>query len=98
MTMLKTTLKPTLKLTALVMMSVVLLTGCQSVKGVLGKRDNGSLDYVHATKLDPIRLPANQASAPFISLYDVPEVAGEITPSTNESGRQYQLPRPPQVR
>lgn len=87
-----------LKLTALAMMSVVLLTGCQSIKGVLGKRDNGSLDYVYATKLEPIRLPTNQASAPFVPLYNVPDVAGEIIPSTNESGKQYELPRPPQAR
>lgn len=93
-----TVLKETLKLTALAMMSVVLLTGCQSVKDTLGRRDNGSLDYVHAAKLDPIRLPANQASAPFVPLYDVPDVAGEFSPSTNESGKQYELPRPPQVR
>lgn len=84
-----------LKLTALAMMGVVLLTGCQNIKNVLGKRDDGSLDYVSATKLDPIRLPANQESAPFVPLYDVPDVAGEIVPSTNESGKQYQLPKPP---
>ena len=39
----------TLKLTALAMMGVVLLTGCQNIKNVLGKRDDGSLDYVSAT-------------------------------------------------
>lgn len=88
----------TLKFTAMILTAVTLLTGCQSVKGVLGKRDNGSLDYLNAQKLDPIALPANQASAPFVPLYEVPSVAGEIAPSTNESGKQYQLPRPPQVR
>lgn len=87
-----------IKLTAIFCIAMTTMTGCQSIKGVLGKRDNGSLDYVHATKLDPIRLPAEQASAPFIPLYDVPETTGELKPSTNESGRQFELPRPPQVR
>ncbi len=87
-----------LKFIVATMASVVLLTGCQSIKNVLGKRDNGSLDYLHASKLDPIRLPANQESAPFVPLYEVPSVAGEVIPMTNESGKQYQLPRPPQVR
>lgn len=87
-----------LKSIAVTMMGMMLLTGCQSIKNVLGKRDNGSLDYLHATKLDPIRLPAQQQTAPFVPLYEVPTVSGEVIPSTNDSGKQYQLPRPPQVR
>lgn len=88
----------TLKLIVVTMMGVMLLTGCQSIKNVLGKRDNGSLDYLQSSKLDPIRLPANQESAPFVPLYEVPSVTGEVTPMTNESGKQYQLPKPPRAR
>lgn len=80
-----------LKFITTAMMGLMLLTGCQSIKNVLGKRDNGSLDYVSATKLDPIRLPAQQESAPFIPLYEVPTVTEEVVPTTNESGKQYQL-------
>lgn len=86
------------KFTAVILVGLVALTGCQSVKGVLSKRDNGSLDYTRSHKTAPIALPAEQASAPFIPLYDVPDVPQKITPTANDAGTQYQLPRPPRIR
>lgn len=44
------------------------------MKGWLGKRDNGSLDYQQSQKLPPIKLPASQASADFVPLYETPAV------------------------
>lgn len=85
-----------LKLSTIMLVGVVCLSGCQAVKGTLAKRDNGSLDYVQATKLDPIRLPVHQETMPFVPLYDVPNTVG-LSPITNESGKQYQLPKPPQI-
>lgn len=85
------------KLTTVFFVLAVALTGCQAVKGTLAKRDNGSLDYVNAKKLDPIRLPAHQATAPFVPLYDVPQVTGANAVPTNSTGKQYQLPAPPKV-
>lgn len=79
------------------LLGMVCLTGCQNIKGVFAKRDNGSLDYTHAKKLDPIRLPAEQETMPFVPLYQVPNVSGEGTTMTDTSGKQYQLPTPPRV-
>lgn len=71
------------------------LAGCSTAKGWLGKRDNGSLDYQQSRKLDPIKLPANQASAEFIPLYPTPELGASPIGLTNDSGKQYELPKPP---
>lgn len=75
---------------------MVTATGCQNMKSLLAKRDNGSLDYTQAQKLPPIKLPAAQPTAPFTPLYDVPTVT-EAQPLTNDSGKQYQLPAPPKL-
>ncbi|MDO4450835.1 MAG: hypothetical protein Q4B79_07765 [Moraxella sp.] len=85
------------KFTAVILAGLIILTGCQSIKGVLSKRDNGSLDYTRSQKTAPIALPAQQATAPFVPLYDVPDVPQKITPTTNDAGTQYQLPRPPRI-
>ena len=74
------------------------MTGCSTLKGWLGKKDNGSLDYQKSQKLDPIKLPATQTTAPFTPLYAVPDNAPANTLTlTNESGARYQLPKPPTV-
>lgn len=76
----------------LIAMSVA-LTGCQSIKSVWAKRDNGSLDYQSSHKHPPIQLPINQTAAPFTPIYEVPRVSGQPT----QTGKQYQLPSPPKV-
>lgn len=87
--------KRTLSALACVLLgSTVVLTGCQTAKGWLGQRDNGSLDYQDSKKLAPIELPAQQASAPFVPLYNTPNVGNNTLQLTNEAGKQYQLPRP----
>ena len=68
------------------------------MKGWLGKRDDGSLDYQQSQKLPPIKLPASQASADFIPLYETPAVGQNTLDLHNESGSQYQLPAPPKTR
>ena len=80
-----------------VALASVALTGCQSIQNVLGKRDNGSLDYQHAQKLDPIQLPISQPSADFAPLYPTPAVGDNTLSLSNDSGKQYQLPAPPKV-
>lgn len=74
--------------------STLLLSGCQSTKSLFGKRDDGSLAYQNSEKLAPIELPAEQATAPFVPLYPTPNVGVNTLELTNESGKQYQLPRP----
>lgn len=86
------------KLTAVCLAMSVVLTGCSSLQIITGKRSNGSLDYQNSQKLDPIHLPASQASGDFIPLYDTPAVGTNTLDLTNESGTQYALPKPPQVR
>lgn len=87
-----------LHIIASILASAVVLSGCTAVKNVLSNRDNGSLDYRDAQKLPPIQLPAHQPSAKFIPLYQTPSTVGELPNYTNESGKQYQLPRPPHAR
>lgn len=76
----------------LVLGSTLVLSGCQATKSLLGKRDNGSLDYQQSKKLAPIELPAAQETAPFVPLY--PNVGANTLKLQNESGNQYQLPKP----
>ena len=78
----------------LVLGSTIVLSGCQSVKNVLGKRDNGSLEYQQSKKLVPIELPANKEPAPFVPLYATPNAGANTLKLQNESGNQYQLPKP----
>ena len=56
-------------LLTLILGSTLVLSGCQSAKNLLGKRDNGSLEYQQSKKLVPIELPANKEPAPFVPLY-----------------------------
>ena len=74
--------------------STVVLSGCQTAKGVIGKRDNGSLDYQSSKKLAPLQLPANQNTAAFVPLYPTPSVGANTLTLQNDAGKQYQLPKP----
>ncbi|OOR84921.1 hypothetical protein [Moraxella canis] len=87
-----------LKITAGVLMASVVLTGCTATKNILSKRDNGSLDYRDEKKLAPIQLPAQQPAAEFTPLYNTPDSVSQLPDFINDSGKQYQLPRPPSVR
>ncbi|MGO2385925.1 MAG: hypothetical protein ACTH6Z_02230 [Psychrobacter sp.] len=78
----------------LVLGSTLVLSGCQATKDLLGKRDNGSLDYQQSKKLAPIELPAAQETAPFVPLYSTPNAGANTLKLQNESGNQYQLPKP----
>ncbi len=78
----------------LVLSSTLLLSGCQSTKNLLGKRDNGTLTYQSSQKLAPLELPAAQQTAPFVPLYPTPELGANTLDLQNESGKQYQLPKP----
>jgi uncharacterized lipoprotein len=78
----------------LVLGSTLVLSGCQATKNLLGKRDNGSLDYQQSKKLAPIELPAAQETAPFVPLYSTPNAGANTLKLQNESGNQYQLPKP----
>jgi len=74
--------------------STLVLSGCQTAKGFMGKRDNGSLDYQQSEKLAPLELPAGQETAPFVPLYPTPNAGVNTLELQNESGKQYQLPKP----
>lgn len=83
---------------------MVILTGCQSLqkstdtfRSLLAKRDDGSLDYQSAKKLAPIQLPKGQATLDFVPLYAIPDARKNTLNLSNEAGKQYQLPTPPQV-
>lgn len=89
-----TTTKVFPALLTLVLGSTFVLSGCQSAKNLLGKRDNGSLEYQQSKKLAPIELPAAQETAPFVPLYPTPNVGANTLKLQNESGSQYQLPQP----
>lgn len=81
-------------LLTLVLGSTLVLSGCQSAKNLLGKRNNGSLEYQQSKKLAPIELPAAQETAPFVPLYPTPNAGVNTLKLQNESGSQYQLPQP----
>ncbi|WP_350562001.1 hypothetical protein [Psychrobacter sp. CAL346-MNA-CIBAN-0220] len=95
--MMKTSL-PTIKmlptLLTLILGSTLVLSGCQTAKGWLGQRDNGSLEYQDSKKLAPLELPAAQETAPFVPLYPTPNVGANTLTLQNDSGKQYQLPKP----
>lgn len=70
------------------------VTACQSVKNLMGKRADGSLDYQQSKKLAPLQLPINQPNIDFVPLYPTPAVPENTLNVTNSSGKQYQLPKP----
>lgn len=74
--------------------STVALSGCQSAKNLLGQRDNGSLEYQQSQKLAPIELPVTQETAPFVPLYQTPDLGANTLELQNEAGKQYRLPKP----
>jgi len=74
--------------------STLVLSGCQSLKEFVGKRDNGSLDYQQSQKLAPLQLPADAQTAPFVPLYPTPNAGVNTLNLENEAGKQYQLPKP----
>lgn len=94
MTLSSTPIKMLPAITTLLLSSFLVLTGCQSTKALIGKRDNGSLDYQQSKKLAPLELPADQETAPFVPLYPTPNVGENTLKLQNESGKQYQLPKP----
>lgn len=73
------------------------MMGCSTIKGLTDKWNDGSLDYQKSQKIDPIKLPATQASADFVPLYPTPSVPTNTLILTNETGKQYQLPKPPKL-
>ena len=81
----------------IVLGSTLVLSGCQATKDLLGKRDNGSLEYQDSKKLAPIDLPAATEAAPFVPLYATPNAGANTLNLENESGKQYQLPKPQRV-
>ncbi|WP_296243071.1 MULTISPECIES: hypothetical protein [unclassified Psychrobacter] len=81
-------------LMSVVLGSMLVLSGCQATKELFGKRDNGSLEYQQSKKLAPLELPAAQETAPFVPLYPTPNVGANTLKLENESGKQYQLPKP----
>ena len=74
--------------------STVVLSGCQTAKGFISKRDNGSLEYQDSKKLAPLELPEAQQTAAFIPLYPTPRAGVNTLTLENEAGKQYQLPMP----
>lgn len=95
--MMKTSFTTPKRLTAIitvVLSSTLVLSGCQATKELLGKRDNGSLEYQQSKKLAPLELPADQETAPFVPLYATPTLGANTLKLQNESGKQYQLPKP----
>ncbi len=94
--MMNTSLLPAkaLLLPTIILSSTLALSGCQSVKDLFSKRDNGSLDYQQSQKLAPLELPVAQQTAPFVPLYPTPNVGVNTLTLQNEAGKQYQLPMP----
>lgn len=88
-------MKNLVKIAAMATLGALVATGCSTSKGLFGKFDNGSLDYRHAKKLEPIQLPADQPAAPFLPLYNAPDSVSNVPEYANESGKQYALPKPP---
>lgn len=76
---------------AVLVLGLGVLTGCQQTKSLFGS-SVGNVDYATAQKLPPVLLPADQQSDLFVPLYDVPTIA---TPTPDEIGHRYDLPRPP---
>ena len=94
MTVSSTTAKMFPAMITLVLGSTLVLSGCQATKEFIGKRDNGSLEYQQSKKLAPIELPVAQETAPFVPLYPTPNAGGNTLTLQNDSGKQYQLPKP----
>lgn len=85
------------KISTLMLVATLAVSGCSTIKGWTGKRDNGSLNYQKSHKLEPIRLPVGQASGDFVPLYPTPTAGENTLTLTNSSGSQYALPKPPKV-
>ena len=94
MTVSSTTAKMFPAMMTLVLGSALVLSGCQATKEFIGKRDNGSLEYQQSKKLAPLELPVAQETAPFVPLYPTPNAGGNTLTLQNDSGKQYQLPKP----
>lgn len=74
--------------------SLVFVSGCQATKSLFGNIEDGSLDYKKAEKLDPLQLPADQETAPFVPLYPTPAVGTNTLELENDSGKRFELPAP----
>ncbi len=73
------------------------LSGCSSTKNLLGKRDNGSLDYQQSRLLAPIQLPVDKQPKTFTPLYPLVQAGKSPINVTNSAGKQYQLPAPRRI-
>ncbi|PNK61034.1 hypothetical protein [Psychrobacter sp. FDAARGOS_221] len=74
--------------------SIAFLSGCQASKGFFGKFNDGSLAYQDSEKLEPLQLPADQETAPFVPLYPTPPVGANTLELENEAGKRFKLPAP----
>lgn len=74
--------------------SVAVLSGCQATRDLFGRVDDGTLDYQKAEKLEPLQLPADKETAPFVPLYPTPHVGVNTIDTENKSGQRYDLPPP----
>ncbi len=70
------------------------ISACSTSKSLFGKRDNGSLTYQKSHLLEPIKLPVAQKTRPFVPLYPTLDMGESQINLTNESGKQYKLPKP----
>lgn len=83
-----------LKVVTTIAITSLFLSGCSTIKGVFGKRDNGSLDYQSSNLLAPIQIPSDKQTQPFTPLYPTIDLGDSKINMTNEAGKQYQLPAP----
>ncbi|WP_019673122.1 hypothetical protein [Psychrobacter lutiphocae] len=87
-------LRTTIQITLIGVSSITLLSGCQATQGFFSSFNNGSLAYQDSEKLEPLQLPEDQETAPFIPLYPTPPVGVNTLDLENESGKRYKLPAP----
>lgn len=86
--------RSTLQVLVIGISTLTILSGCQASKGLFSKVDDGSLAYQKAEKLEPLELPVEQETAPFIPLYPTPPVGVNTLEIENESGKRFELPPP----
>lgn len=84
--------KPTKSLgLGLVMACVATLSGCTTFKQNVA---DSSLDYQKTAKLDPIVLPADAQTLPFIPMYTVPQTGTNTLKLKSDKSKRFELPRP----
>lgn len=80
-----------ISITALTLGLGMTVTGCSTIKQSVG--DN-SLDYTKTRTLEPILLPAEAQTQPFVPLYNVPQSGTNTLKLENDKGKRFELPRP----